>query len=496
MQNSLTVSTTITDDGVIFQAYTLDWQRVPIKYIDYLNAKVCSSEYVDYNTHQIKPNENGEVEVKYRMKRKMVKVEEIELIDLHPDYRLSEATRRIPFINSTDSVRISMGASMLKQAIPLVNAQRALVGTGHKEELKDNVLNETFKYEEGTVKEINELDIVIEMPNGEILKHPRRTAIQSQNDICVYSQPKVKVGQKLKKGDIISGATNLDTDTYKNGLNALVLFHAYHGLVNEDALVVSESFANRCVHYSIIDLQLNIKNTAALKWIAPIGTKVKSGDNIVGVYKTNRLDDVNKALAEKLGGLFGEGKDITEYTTEDFLKVPNNIDEAYISDVLIQEQKNPKIPKSVKVPDYRFSQTSREVAEEYEKEMNRKVVYDRFPEYVASDRLRPINMNRDEFKVTFVVRVRLIKRTILMVGSKVTNSYGGKGVVSIVKPDDMMPIMVDKNTGKQHRVEVVMKNSCPKTKWVNTFNCWNLNKGNQHLRISCILSSTTIVSTR
>ena len=456
LQNSLTVSTEITDDGILFSAYNLEWQRISLLYIDYLNAKVCASEYVDYKNHKMLPDENGEVEVKYRMKRKMVKVEEVELIDLHPDYRLSKTTRRIPFINSTDSVRISMGTSMLKQAIPLVNAQRPLVGTGHTEELRDNVLNEKFNYDKGKVKDITESNIVIELPDGEIINHPRRTAIQSQNDICVYSQPKVKIGQKLKKGDIISGATNLELDTYKNGVNALVLFHAYHGLVNEDALVVSESFANRCVHYSIIDLQVNIKNTAALKWIAPIGTKVKSGDNVVSVYKTNRLDDVNKALAEKLGGIFGEGKSISDYTTEDFLKVPNNIDEAYVSDVMVQEQLKPKIPKSTKAPDFRFSQTSRDVAKEYMDGMDRKIIYDRFPEYVASDRLRPINMNRDEYKVAFTVRVRLIKKTILMVGSKVTNSYGGKGVISAVKPDELMPIMVDKSSGKQYRVEVIM----------------------------------------
>ena len=455
-QNSLTVSTKITDEGIVFSAYTLDFKRISIMYIDYLNSKVCASEYVDYDKHVMKPNADGEVEVKYRMKRKMVKVEEVELIDLHPDYRLSETTRRIPFINSTDSVRISMGTSMIKQAIPLVNAQRPLVGTGNNEELEDNVLNEKFNYDSGKVKEINETEIVIELPNGTEIKHPRRTAIQSQNDICVFSEPKVKVGQKLKRGDIISGATNLTKDTYKNGVNALVLFHAYFGLVNEDALVVSESFANRCVHYSIIDLQLNIKNTAALKWIAPIGTKVKSGDNIVGVLKTNRLDDVNRALAEKLGGIFGDGKDIIDYTTEDFLTVPNNIEEAYVSDVMVQEQKKPKIPKSTKVPDFRFSQTSRKVADDYEKNMDRKIIYDKFPEYVASDRLRPINMNRDEYKITFTVRVRLIKKTILMVGSKMTNYYGGKGVISAIKPDELMPVMVDKNSGKQYRVDVIM----------------------------------------
>jgi DNA-directed RNA polymerase beta subunit len=110
----------------------------------------------------------------------------------------------------------------------------------------------------------------------------------------------------------------------------------------------------------------------------------------------------------------------------------------------------------VKTPDYRFSKVSRQVAEEYNKNADRKVIYDRFPEYVAADRLRPINMNRDEYKVTFTVRIRLIKKTILMVGSKMTNSYGGKGVISTIKPDELMPIMVDKNTGKQYRVEIIM----------------------------------------
>ena len=103
----------ITDDGVLYSAYNKEFQRISLYYIDYLNAKVCTSEFVDYKNRCLKPDASGMVEVKYRMKRKMVKVEEAELVDLHPDYRLSETTRRIPFVNSTDSVRISMGTSIL-----------------------------------------------------------------------------------------------------------------------------------------------------------------------------------------------------------------------------------------------------------------------------------------------------------------------------------------------------------------------------------------------
>lgn len=457
LQNSLTVSTHITDDGILFDVFDKTFTKITIPYIDYLNSKVCASEFVDYETRSLKPDKDGNVVVKYRMRRKTVPASEIDLIDLHPDYRLSATTRRIPFINSTDSVRISMGCSMLKQSIPLANAERPLVDTGNNEELHDNVFNEKFKYDKGKVTKIDENKVVIQLPDGTDTEVLRRTALQSMNDISVYSEPKVKVGQVVKKDDIICGAVGLEKDTYKAGLNTLVLFHAMFGLVNEDALVVSESYAKRMTHYSIIDLSIPVKTSTSLKWIAPIGTKVKSGSEIVTLFKTVRLNEVNKALTEKLGGLFGEdGEDLTQYTTEEYLKVPNNIDEAYVSDVMVQENIKPIIPKSVKAPDYTLAHQSEKVIKEYEASKDRKIIYDKFPEYVAADTLDPIMMDRDKYKVVYNVRIRLIKVTGLMVGSKVTNRYGGKGVISKILPDELMPIMVDKNTNRQYRVEVVM----------------------------------------
>ena len=230
-QNALTVSTHITDTDVLFDVYDKDFKKITLSYLDYLNKKVAASESVDYDTNTLKPDEDGKVTVKYRMKRIKVPVEEVELIDLHPDYRLSEEVRRIPFVNYTDSVRIHMGSSMLKQSIPLTNAERPLVDTGNTVELNDNVLNEKFREEEGTVKEINEESVVIELPNKDTVEVPRRTAIQSVNDVDVYTEPKVKVGDKVKKGDVITGAVGLEKDTYKAGINANVLFHAMFGYV-------------------------------------------------------------------------------------------------------------------------------------------------------------------------------------------------------------------------------------------------------------------------
>ena len=456
-QNSLTVSTHISDtEGVLFDVYDKNFNKITIKYIDYLDKKVCASEYVDYNKHEMKPNAEGQVEVKHRMKRKMVPIEEVELIDLHPDYRLSEVSRRIPFINFTDSVRVSMGTSMLKQSIPLVDGQRPLVDTGRNEELKDNTINDKFEYDKGKVTKIDEDNVYITLDSGEEIRMPRRTAIQSINDVDIFTEPKVKVGQKVKRGDVITGAVGLSNETFKVGLNTLVLFSAHFGLINEDALVVSESYAERMKHYSLIDLVFKVKVSQCIKWLPPIGTRVKSKDVIATVYNVTKLDEANRALVTNLGGLSDDKMNLTEYTTLIDHVVPNNIEEAWVSDVLVQKQENPKISRGRgSKPDFTFSYQSDKVIKEYNDTKNRKIIYDRFPEYLASDTLDPIDMDPDEFRTTYIIRIRLIKKTILMVGSKVTNRYGGKGVISTIVPDELMPIMVEKS-GKQNRVEVVM----------------------------------------
>lgn len=308
-----------------------------------------------------------------------------------------------------------------------------MVDSGNWDDLSGNVLSEKFDFDEGTVKEITEREVLIELPDGSPVVMPRRAAIKSINDVSVYTEPKVKVGQKVKRGDIINGAVNMEKDTYKAGVNALVLFHAYFGLVNEDALVISQSFADKIASYSIIDLKIDVKNLSAIRWIAPVGTEVKSGDSILKIWKAVKLDEINKALQDKLGGLFGEdsASKMSEYTIEEDEKVPNNIDSAVVSDVLIQKQLKPNLPSTKgKKIDFSFTETSDEYIENYRKAMDRKVIYDKYPEYVAANRLDPVVMDPDQWKVVYCVRIRLIKYGPAIVGEKITSRYGGKGVVS------------------------------------------------------------------
>lgn len=448
LQNELTVSTHVTDEGVLFDVYDKDFNKITIDYLDYLNKKVVASEYVDYDTNKVVPDENNMIEVKHRMKRKKVAADDYDFIDLHPDYRLSMTTRRTPFVNMTDSVRVMMSTSMLKQSIPLVNAQRPLVDTGNYDDLSNNVLNSKFEYPEGKVTKIDESNIEITLPDGEITIVPRRTAIQSINDVSIWTEPKVKVGDIVKKGDIITGAREITKDTVKSGLNTFVLYSAYKGLVHEDAVVISESYSDRMASYGVIDLSIDIKTSTSLKWIAPIGTRVKSKDSVVTLYKAVKIDKILTTLQEKLGSLGGE--DLSEYTTEQHLTVPNNIDEAYVSDVMIQENIKPRIPGTIKAPDYTWAKESQKEIDKYMKNMDRNIIYEKFPEYVASDRLKLLELDPKEYKVVYKVRIRLIKVHKPGDGDKLTNRYGGKGVISAVLPDSEMPIVNGKH------VELIM----------------------------------------
>lgn len=453
LQNSLTISTHVTDEGVKFDVYDKEFNKITIDYYDYLNSKVVASEYVDYDENKLLPNDNNQVEVKYRMRRKMVNVDEIDLIDLHPDYRLSSTSRRIPFINFTDSVRVSMGTSMLKQSIQLTNAQKPLVDSGNTEELSDNVMSEKYTEEGGIVEEITPSHVLIKNDDGTETKILKKSAIHSLNDISVYSEAKVKVGDRVKKGDVIIGGLGVEKDTIKSGLNANVLFHAYYGLVNEDAVVVSESFADRMAHYSLIDLTYDVRTNAAIKYILPIGSVVKSKDSVILGQKTERLNEISKLISDKLLSGINESSDASKYIEDNVrpydLIVPNNIEQAVVSDVRIQKN-NPKFKRNIRIPDYTFSETSQEAIDAFKNSYDRKVITDNYPDYISDDTLDEFLMDQNDFKLVYTVKVRIIVYNRLKIGDKLTNRVGCKGVISKVVPDNQMPIV----NGK--KIEVVM----------------------------------------
>ena len=108
----------------------------------------------------------------------------------------------------------------LRHIVPDISRQNelkqemVLADTGNYDDLDRNVLNEKFKYPEGVVKDITPDDIVIELPDGGITKVARRTAIQSINDVSVYTEPKVKVGDKVIFSKYAGNEIKADGENY------------------------------------------------------------------------------------------------------------------------------------------------------------------------------------------------------------------------------------------------------------------------------------------
>ena len=107
-------------------------------------------------------------------------------------------------------------------------------------------------------------------------------------------------------------------------------------------------------------------------------------------------------MNERLGSLLGS--DLSNYTEEYNLIVPNNIDYATVSDVKIVKNTNPEIPKKVKAPDYSFSEASQPIIDEYEKTFDRSIIYENFPEYIASDRIRDFVVDSKSYKVVYTIK--------------------------------------------------------------------------------------------
>ena len=236
--------------------------------------------------------------------------EEISFIDVAPQQLVSVATALIPFLENDDANRALMGANMQRQAVPLIRSEAPLVGTGMEATVaKDSGATLVAKYD-GIVDAVDANRIVIrsqdEKTNDvgvEIYKlHKYR---RSNQNTCLNQIPLVKVGDKIKAGDIIADGACTDMGELALGRNLLVAFMPWNGLNYEDAILLSERISRDDVLTSlhIEEFEVTARDTKlgqeeitrdipnvgeeALRnldeaGIVYIGAEVKAGDILVG----------------------------------------------------------------------------------------------------------------------------------------------------------------------------------------------------------------------
>lgn len=259
--------------------------------------------------------------------------EEITLIDVSPKQLVSVAAALIPFLENDDANRALMGSNMQRQAVPLLQADAPLVGTGMEAAVAcDSGASITAK-RAGVVQSVDAERIVIradkvKADESGVDIYKLHKFQRSNQSTCITQRPLVKVGDVVVAGDIIADGGSTQLGELALGRNVLVAYMPWNGYNYEDAILISERIARDDVFTSIhIDefevmardtklgqeeITRDIPNVGeeALRQldeagVISIGAEVKAGDILVG--KVTPKGESPMTPEEKLlRAIFGE----------------------------------------------------------------------------------------------------------------------------------------------------------------------------------------------
>ncbi len=264
----------------------------------------------------------------------MVQPEDIEFIDVSPKQLVSVATALIPFLENDDANRALMGSNMMRQAVPLIQSEAPLVGTGMELPVARDSGATIVARRSGVVDQVDATRIVVRA-TGETSHSASGVDIfnllkfqRSNQNTHLHQRPLVKVGDIVEAGDTIADGPSTDLGELALGKNVLVAFMPWNGYNFEDSILISERIVRDDVFTSIHieefevmardtklgqeEITRDIPNVGeeSLKnldeaGIVYIGAEVKPGDILIG--KVTPKGESPMTPEEKLlRAIFGE----------------------------------------------------------------------------------------------------------------------------------------------------------------------------------------------
>jgi DNA-directed RNA polymerase subunit beta len=184
--------------------------------------------------------------------------EEIELMDVSPMQLVSVAASLIPFLENDDANRALMGSNMQRQAVPLLRADAPLVGTGMERIVAHDSGAAVVARHNGVVEGVDAARIVVKIDEGEVDEtgtgvdiYTLTKFIRSNQNTCLNQKPIVKIGDKVKRGEIIADGPSTQWGELALGQNVLVAFMPWEGYNFEDSILISEKLIKEDRYTSI-----------------------------------------------------------------------------------------------------------------------------------------------------------------------------------------------------------------------------------------------------
>jgi DNA-directed RNA polymerase subunit beta len=260
--------------------------------------------------------------------------DKVDYMDVSPKQLVSVAAALIPFLENDDANRALMGSNMQRQAVPLVHAEAPFVGTGMEGVVARDSGAAIASRRTGVVDQVDATRIVIRATDEPDPTKPgvdiyRLMKFQRSNqNTCINQRPLVKVGDQVKRGDIIADGPSTELGELALGRNVLVAFMPWNGYNFEDSILLSERIVKDDVFTSIHieefevmardtklgpeEITRDIPNVSeeTLKnldeaGIVYIGAEVRAGDILVGKI-TPKGESPMTPEEKLLRAIFGE----------------------------------------------------------------------------------------------------------------------------------------------------------------------------------------------
>lgn len=294
------------------------------------------------------------VKVRFQADYPIVEPEKIDLIDVGPNQIASIAASLIPFLEHDDANRALMGSNMMRQAVPLLNPEAPIVGTGLEKKVASDSRVLINAEAEGLVEYVDAQKIIIRYSKSDYEKlvsfeddvkvYDLIKFAKTNQNTCINLRPIVRKGQKVAKGQLLCEGYATKDGELALGRNLKVAFMPWKGYNFEDAIVISEKVVKEDIFTSIHieEFSLDVRDTKrgveeltndipnvsadAIKdlddnGIIRIGAEVNEGDIIIGKITPKGETDPTpeeKLLRAIFGDKAGDVKDAS-------LKVPPSV---------------------------------------------------------------------------------------------------------------------------------------------------------------------------